>query len=339
MSEPLVVNLTDGTVWTRRGALRGGESLYAPADVCSCPPFVMATLAELAEHGIAGSADALPVPVGSGPRLTAEREREIRSLDLLEMMSDRAAPVISGHLAALLGELGRMRARVAQLETERHSTNEALSDAVEQLRADRDRIAELEEQWDRRRTRLVALQTDALEMRGVLSPAGEARKVPFPLGETLAPAVEWLVNRVAELEAQASAVRGVHVKHDDSEHCRHDGEPWPCPTIAALNTTAGTDPQDGTLALRAEDTADITTLAPAQHADATYDPRFRTISLELTATQEQWAAWQKVLSVDLARTTNRGSCATSHATWRGIHVVIRCWFSEAGRSAEAGDAS
>jgi chaperonin cofactor prefoldin len=65
---------------------------------------------------IAGSADALPVPVGSGPRLTAEREREIRSLDLLEMMSDRAAPVISGHLAALLGEVGRMRARLAELE-------------------------------------------------------------------------------------------------------------------------------------------------------------------------------------------------------------------------------
>lgn len=36
--------------------------------------------------------------------------------------------------------------RVAELEAERHTTNEALSDAAEQLRADRDRIAALEQQ-------------------------------------------------------------------------------------------------------------------------------------------------------------------------------------------------
>jgi hypothetical protein len=87
-------------------------------------------------------------------------------------------------------------------------------------------------------------------------------------------------------------------------------------------------------ALRAEDTADILTLADAQHADATYNPPFQTIELELTATPDQWTAWQKVLMVDLARTTNRGSCVTSHATWRGIHVVIRCWLVKP----EAGDA-
>ncbi|MFG6300178.1 hypothetical protein [Streptomyces rochei] len=34
--------------------------------------------------------------------------------------------------------------RIAELEAERHTTNEALSDAAEQLRRDRDRIAELE---------------------------------------------------------------------------------------------------------------------------------------------------------------------------------------------------
>ncbi|MFF5404557.1 hypothetical protein ACFY8K_17050 [Streptomyces misionensis] len=70
---------------------------------------------------------------------------------------------------------------------------------VEQLRA---RVAELEAQRDRRRVRLVALQNDALNIRGALSPSGEARKVPMPLGETLLPAVEWLINRVAELEAE-----------------------------------------------------------------------------------------------------------------------------------------
>ncbi|MCY0960810.1 hypothetical protein [Streptomyces sp. H27-H5] len=38
----------------------------------------------------------------------------------------------------------RLRARVSELETERHETNAALSDAAEALRASRDRIAELE---------------------------------------------------------------------------------------------------------------------------------------------------------------------------------------------------
>lgn len=41
-------------------------------------------------------------------------------------------------------ELSRLRTRVAELEAERHVTNEALSDAAEALRAGRDRIAELE---------------------------------------------------------------------------------------------------------------------------------------------------------------------------------------------------
>lgn len=118
---------------------------------------------------------ALPMPVGS-QALSAERELEIRSLDLLTLMSDRAAPVISGHLAALLDEVTRLRAeraaigdevarfgifgaalpatralvkradelvtenaglraRVAALLDERRSTNEALDDVVQELRA------------------------------------------------------------------------------------------------------------------------------------------------------------------------------------------------------------
>lgn len=72
MSFPIAVNTADGTCWTRRGALRGGEALYAPEGVCSCPEFVMATLAELAEHGIVGSADALPMPAGPEPVSEAE---------------------------------------------------------------------------------------------------------------------------------------------------------------------------------------------------------------------------------------------------------------------------
>lgn len=64
MSAPLVVNTRDGMCWTRRVVTSSGIALYAPEGVCSCPSFVMATLEELAEHGIVGSADALPVPAG-----------------------------------------------------------------------------------------------------------------------------------------------------------------------------------------------------------------------------------------------------------------------------------
>src|SRR5690606_3954321 len=50
-----------------------------------------------------------------------------------------------------------------------------------------------------------------LAMRGSLSPNGEDRKVPFPLGETLTPAVDWLIARVAELEAaQGTVYRASH---------------------------------------------------------------------------------------------------------------------------------
>ena len=71
MSAPLVVNTTDGTCWTRREGTRDGQALYAPEKCGQCPEFVMATLTELAEHGIAGSADALPMPVGPEPQAPA----------------------------------------------------------------------------------------------------------------------------------------------------------------------------------------------------------------------------------------------------------------------------
>ncbi|MFF3497424.1 hypothetical protein ACFYWS_39535 [Streptomyces sp. NPDC002795] len=74
MSAPLVVNTVEGTVWTRRPQLRDGADLYAPQKCPTCPEFLMATYAELTEHGIAGEAFALPMPVGverAADRLTA----------------------------------------------------------------------------------------------------------------------------------------------------------------------------------------------------------------------------------------------------------------------------
>jgi hypothetical protein len=75
MSAPLVVNTRDGVCWTRRMVTSGGIALYAPESVRTCPEFVMATLPELAEHGVVGSADVLPVPVGPESQAPLEDDR------------------------------------------------------------------------------------------------------------------------------------------------------------------------------------------------------------------------------------------------------------------------
>jgi hypothetical protein len=227
VSAPLVVNTNDGAVWTRREGSRDGEALYAPEKCGTCPQFVMVTLTELAELGIAGSADALPVPVVPEPQrvcslcgvvkpdgaamrdhvrnvhpdefcglyheqpcrhgvvgpepqalsdadeLAAFRALELGDLDgrvsascgnpshptwLRVKIDPRGCPwceIDQAHQDVIGANLARheeeqenvtLRARVAELEAERHSTNEALSDAAERMRADRDRIAELEAQ-------------------------------------------------------------------------------------------------------------------------------------------------------------------------------------------------
>lgn len=215
MSAPLVVNTKDGVCWTRRTVTSGGIALYAPEGVCKCPVFVMATLAELAEHGIVGSADVLPMPVGPVPQVSPAdadrakapwgRDEDGRPLlpsgahwtDVPELVDRTLAGIQarvdgaqSGHwydasltetwrpagtvrtnvdgyqrgvgrfiarpgdmelvlhahddLSWCLEMIAKFRARVAELEAERHVTNEALSDAAVALRANRDRIAELE---------------------------------------------------------------------------------------------------------------------------------------------------------------------------------------------------
>jgi hypothetical protein len=168
--DPLVVNTKDGASWTRRAVTRDGRGLYAVSDApACCPEYVMATLAELAEHGIAGQANALPVPVGAAePRTSQGRPRT---------MLDLARNALSARMA-------------------KDDLRLVLENVVTYA-------ASLEDQRDRRRGRLVALQNDALNMRGSLSPNGENRKVPFELGETLTPAVDWLIARVAELERAA----------------------------------------------------------------------------------------------------------------------------------------
>lgn len=41
-------------------------------------------------------------------------------------------------------------------------------------------------------------------------------------------------DRAGKAEAAVERARAVHTKYDDSEHCQHDGERWPCTTLRAL---------------------------------------------------------------------------------------------------------
>lgn len=113
MSAPVVVNTTDGTVWTRRDGSRDGEALYAPEKCGTCPAFVMVTLTELAELGIVGSADALPVPVGPEP-LSAERLADIAAR--AGIATEGPWHVVEGHEIHQGAEFGDFAVYVAQTD-------------------------------------------------------------------------------------------------------------------------------------------------------------------------------------------------------------------------------
>ncbi|MGX1223184.1 hypothetical protein [Streptomyces ambofaciens] len=142
MSAPVAVNTADGTCWTRRGETRGGEALYAPEGVCNCPPFVMATLADLAEHGISGRAYALAMPVGPEPVPVSEHE--------LDVALGEIAAFLRVRLALESAKRGRreLRARVAELEADQAANDREYEAAA-------GRIAELEQQAKPRELREV----------------------------------------------------------------------------------------------------------------------------------------------------------------------------------------
>lgn len=158
--DPLVVNTQDGTCWVRRAVSREGRGLYAVADApACCPEYVMATLAELAEHGLASMADALPMPVGSTApdagrvreelfyeelatsarlRLALESaQRGRREARAFRKLTEESRKRWRDALIKDRGELETLRAEVAALRAERHETNEFLDDAVQALRARR----------------------------------------------------------------------------------------------------------------------------------------------------------------------------------------------------------
>lgn len=213
MSAPESVRTKDGMVWTLRTVTSSGIALYAPKGVCECPAFVMATLAELAEHGIQSAElaaavaehGAFPVPVGPESRqVDADRAKapwgrdeagrpllgpgahwtdvpEVVDQELARIQA-RVDQAQSGHwymasdteawrpagtvrtnvdgyqrgvgrvtnmgsadldlvlhahddLSWCLEMVAKFRAQVAALLEERRTTNEALDDAVQALRA------------------------------------------------------------------------------------------------------------------------------------------------------------------------------------------------------------
>ncbi|MFF8656760.1 hypothetical protein [Streptomyces huasconensis] len=129
---PLVVNTSDGLCWTRRAVTRGGLPLYAPEGVCSCPEFVMATLPELVEHGIVGSADVLPMPVGPQPSLAETLEKRTELLHIVQATARRLRKEADGRKA--YG--ARLKADNAHLTAVLHKSK-AYVRAVETLLAER----------------------------------------------------------------------------------------------------------------------------------------------------------------------------------------------------------
>ncbi|MEU6543960.1 hypothetical protein [Streptomyces sp. NPDC046859] len=106
--------------------------------------------AKKAERTAAAVAAAKPKPASDDPRdveiarlrrklagLTAEQDKSDAEFDKAIKERDSAREALSeacDQIAALESDLGGAMARVAELEAERHTTNEALDDAVQELR-------------------------------------------------------------------------------------------------------------------------------------------------------------------------------------------------------------
>jgi len=133
--DPLVVNTKDGACWTRRTVTESGLALYALADVCKCPEFVMVTLAELAERGIVGSSDALPMPVGPEPRTLDVVEEELTGVNL--SLYEEELENARLRLALASAQRGRqeLRARVAELEQRETAVAEFVAKRAEYITA------------------------------------------------------------------------------------------------------------------------------------------------------------------------------------------------------------
>lgn len=93
--DPLFVNTAGGQCWKRQHVDGDGRGLYALADVVACPAYVLASFAELAELGISGSADVLPVPVLPEPQLALPWAHEMPDGDLSGFLDDLVSAALN----------------------------------------------------------------------------------------------------------------------------------------------------------------------------------------------------------------------------------------------------
>ncbi|MFF8250127.1 hypothetical protein [Streptomyces griseus] len=166
-------------------------------------------------------------------KLTPAREQEIRTLDLLELMSDRAAPVISGHLAVLLAEVDRLR--------------KALSDAGDQ-------VAELEDEVGKASAHTHFLERNTLpdlnrqiehHKDGKARWRKRAETAEARVAElTITPANEAV--EMAEAEADLEAMRREHrapCRVPDSPDCTCPPEAWGTPAPRAVKRARPRNPR------------------------------------------------------------------------------------------------
>jgi len=178
------------------------------------------------------------------------------------------------------GLLRTAQDRVAELETEREKLARWHGE-------DSKTINRLVARVERRQAELVALRNDALSMRGSLAPADGDRKVPFELGGTLTPAVDWLIARVAELEAAQGTVyraehpdSGITLGHYATEaaaraHCEaEERRAWPTGTTLAFDWIEDDEDRVAELVVTAGQNEESTTgyIVTALELDSEYDP-------------------------------------------------------------------
>ncbi|MFD5697513.1 hypothetical protein [Streptomyces lasiicapitis] len=150
--DPIAVNTADGVAWMRRAVTLDGDGLYAvDGAVPDCPEFVLASLADLAERGIAGSTDVLPVPVGSEPQASEleclrksrdafrdQRNEVFKTNERLHaevQESDEARLRAENDARTVRREAAALRARVAELEAVKIEASALGAAAEERLAA------------------------------------------------------------------------------------------------------------------------------------------------------------------------------------------------------------
>jgi hypothetical protein len=134
LHDPLAVNTAkDEACWMRRAYDREGHGLYALAD--STEPFPsLWTIRELAERGLRGMVNALPMPVSPGLRTLDVVEHELTGASLALYEEELETARLRLALASAQRGRRQQREQVAALRDERHTTNEALADVAVALR-------------------------------------------------------------------------------------------------------------------------------------------------------------------------------------------------------------